>query len=129
MFVSERFLSRLAKLRKTHREAPLEEQIELVHQAFRTMLNDLPDDMVEELFEHITDRIIERSEDSEAFIDQARYLADVADLFSFQYDEENDPIHPNDWQLIGEVVNDFALDMDMQTLNYVMTRVVDHGGI
>ena len=129
MFVSERFLSRLAKLRKTHREASLEEQIELVHHAFRSMMNDLPDDMVEELFEHITDRIIERADDSEAFIDQARYLADVADLFTFQYDGENDPIHPNDWQLIGEVVNDFALDIDMQTLNYVMTRVVDHGGI
>lgn len=129
MFVSERFLARLAKLRKTHREAPREEQQELVRSAFLGMLNGLPGSMGEEIYELIVERIDQRSDGSTPFVDEAKYLADVADLFALQYDDENDPIHQEDWQLIGEIVNDYALDLDMPTVNYVMALVVDHHGV
>lgn len=129
MFVSQRFLGRLAKLRKTHREAPLAEQMDLVHDAFRGMLTGLPEQMVEEVYELIADRVIERADEGSSFIDEAKYLADVADLLTLQYDEEHDPIHPDDWELIGDIVNDYALDLDMETVNYVMKLVVDHHGV
>ncbi len=129
MFVSERFLGRLAKLRKQYREAPEEEQIRLVREAFLGMARGLPERMPEELFELVTDRILDRSDNESVFIDEAKYLADVADLFAGRYDEENDPIHPDDWELIGDVVNDYALDLDMPTVNYVMRLVVDHHGV
>ena len=129
MFVSQRFLGRLAKLRKTHREAPLAEQMDLVHDAFCGMLTGLPAQLVEEVYELVTDRIVERAENEASFIDEAQYLADVADLLTLQYDEENDPLHPDDWEIIGDLVNDYALDLDMETLNYVMKLVVDHHGV
>lgn len=129
MFVSQRFLGRLAKLRKEHRTDPLDRQLELVHEAFRGMITGLPEAMVEEVYELITDRILERAEDGAIFIDEAEYLADVADLLTLQYDEENDPLHPDDWELIGDLVNDYALDLDMETVNYVMKLVVDHHGV
>jgi len=129
MFVSERFLARLARLRKSHRDAPREEQVELVRSAFLGMMSGLPEGMAEEVFELVTDRIAERSNDDALFLDEAKYLADIADLFALQYDDENDPIHASDWQLIGEVVNDYALDLDMPTVNYVMALVVDHHGV
>ena len=129
MFVSQRFLGRLAKLRKAHREDPLDEQMRLVHDAFCGMLTGFPEQMVEEVFELVTDRIIERSDDAAIFVDEARYLADVADLLTAQYDEENDPLHPDDWELVGDIVNDYALDLDMDTVNYVMKLVVDHHGV
>ena len=129
MFVSKRFLSRLAKLRKTHRESDRDEQIELVRDAFLGMLGGLPDNMAEDVFELVTDRLIARMDPDALFLDEARYLADVADLFSLQYDEENDPIHPDDWQLLGEIVNDYAFDLDMPTVNYTMKLVVDHHGV
>lgn len=129
MFVSERFLARLAKLRKTRREAPHDEQVELVRGAFLGMMTGLPGQMSREIFELVVDRIEERSDHGSFFLDEARYLADVADLFALQYDEEHDPIHPDDWSLIGDIVNDYALDLDMQTVNYVMKLVVDHHGV
>lgn len=129
MFVSQRFLGRLAKLRKAHREAALAEQVDLVHDAFCGMLTGLPEQMVEEVFELVTDRILERAGEDTIFIDEATYLADVADLLTLQYDEENDPLHPDDWELIGDVVNDYALDLDMETVNYIMKLVVDHHGV
>ncbi len=129
MFVSERFLARLARLRKRHGDAPPEEQVELVREAFVGTLGDLPADMATEVFETLADEIRKRAEPEAAFLDEARYLSDIADLFSLQYDEENDPIHGEDWQLIGEIVNDYALDLDMPTVNYVMRLVVDHHAI
>ncbi len=129
MFISERFLARLAKLRKGHREAPRDEQITAVRDAFLGMMSGLPGDMAEEIFELVTDQINARSDESAPFIDEARYFADVADLFALQYDEKNDPIHPDDWRLIGEIVNDYAFDLDMTTVNYVMALVVDHHGV
>ena len=129
MFVSQRFLGRLAKLRKEHRTDPLDRQMELVHEAFHGMITGLPETMVEEAYELVTDRILERAEEGAVFIDEAKYLADVADLLTLQYDEEHDPLHPDDWELIGDLVNDYALDLDMETVNYVMKLVVDHHGV
>ncbi|MFW6293559.1 MAG: hypothetical protein ACOC7V_14735, partial [Spirochaetota bacterium] len=114
--MSQRFLGRLAKLRKEHRTDPLDRQMELVHETFRGMITGLPEAMVEEVYELVTDRILERAEEDAIFIDEAEYLADVADLLTLQYDEENDPLHPDDWELIGDLVNDYALDLDMETV-------------
>ena len=128
MFASQRFLARLAKLRKSHREAPLDEQVDLVRSAFLGMLSGLPEQMPQEIYELIAERLVERR-GQENYLDTARYLADIADLFALQYDERNDPIHPDDWRLLGEIVNDYALDLDMPTLTYVMRLVVDHHGV
>lgn len=129
MMSSKRYLTRLAKLRKEHRESPLEEQVELAGDAFRSLLAGLPGSMASDIFESVADRVQRRMSDEEIFLDEARYLADVADLFCGAYDEEADPIHDEDWQLIGEIVNDYALDLEMETVNYVMRFVVEHHGI
>jgi hypothetical protein len=129
MFASERFLSRLAKLRKEYRESPTDELVELVRSAFTSMLTGLPDSMPDDIYESVSERIIARGDQSESYLDQATYLSDVADLFALQYDEKTDPLHRDDWELIGQIVNDYALDLDMETVNYVMRLVVDHHGI
>jgi hypothetical protein len=129
MFVSERFLARLAKIRKSHREAPTDEQMELVRDAFVGQLNGLPNRMADDIFELFTERMMQRADGATAFLEAAGYLSDFIDLFALQYDEQNDPLHPDDWSLIGEVVNDYAHDLDMPTVNYVMRLVVDHKGL
>ena len=129
MFVSERFLARLAKIRKSHRHAPADEQIELVRAAFLGMLHGLPNRMPDEIFELFTEQMMQRSDEKTSFLEAASYLSDIADLFALQYDEQNDPLHPDDWSLVGEIVNDYANDLDMPTVNYIMRLVVDHNGI
>ena len=129
MFQSERFLGRLSKLRKEHRNASHDEQVELVRPAFTGTLPPLPGSMVDEVFDLFAERIVERHGTDGVFFDDARYLADVADLLSGQYDEQNDPLERDDWSVVGDVVNDYALDLDMGLVTYVMKLVVDHGGI
>ncbi|TVQ20323.1 MAG: hypothetical protein EA382_15160 [Spirochaetaceae bacterium] len=129
MFQSERFLGRLSKLRKEHRDEPHDEQVALVRPAFIGVLPALPGSMADEVFDLFAERIIERSGSAGVFFDDARYLADVADLFAEQYDEQNDPLDRSDWAVIGDIVNDYALDLDMGWVTYVMKLVVDHGGI
>ncbi len=129
MFSSDRFLKRLAKLRKEHREAPTEEQIKLTRPLFIGFLRSLPPQMADELFDVFNDRIVERMGDDELYFDAAQYLADVADLFAEQYDTDHDPLVQEDWPLVSQIVNDFAVDLDMETVNYVMQLVVEHHGV
>ena len=129
MFTSERFLGRIAKLRKQHREATVEEQVDLVRGAFTSMLAGLPGGMAEDVYESISEKLQGRMEPDAVYLDAAKYLSDVADLFALQYDDKADPIVAEDWGLIGEIVNDFALDLEMELVNYVMSRVVDHHGL
>jgi hypothetical protein len=128
MYYSERFLGRVAKLRKEHREAPESEQVELVREAFTGLIRSIPQRMVEEVFDQFTERLLSRAEDDRIFIDRAEYLADVADLLAGQYDTEHDPLHPEDWRLVSEIVNDYAMDLEMNQLSYIMQLVVEHHG-
>ncbi|MFP4377828.1 MAG: hypothetical protein ACLFP4_12365 [Spirochaetales bacterium] len=129
MFSSDRFLKRLAKLRKEQRDAPREEQVELTRELFLGFMRSLPPQMADEVFDSFNDRIVERMGEDELYFDAARYLADVADLFAEQYDTEHDPLVRDDWVMVGEIVNDFALDLEMETVNYVMRLVVEHHGV
>jgi hypothetical protein len=126
MFYSDRFLKRLARLRKEHREAPEEEQVELVREAFTGLVRGAPDAMVAEIYEQFAERIVNTADDGRIFIDRAEYLADIADVLAGQYDGEHDPLSEEDFRLLGEIVNDYALDLDMGQVNYIMQLVVEH---
>jgi hypothetical protein len=128
MFTSERYLTRLARLRKEHRDAPLDDQVALARDAFIGLFPGLPKLMVEEIHDAFSDRISSRLVPGELYLERASYLADIADLFNGQYDEQNDPIHEDDWSLVSEIVNDYAIELDMGIVNYVMRLVVDHHG-
>lgn len=126
MFYSDRLLKRLARLRKDHREAPEEEQVELVREAFTGLVRGVPEAMVTEIYEQFAERIGATPDDERIFIDRAEYLADIADVLAGQYDSEHDPLDEADFRLLGEIVNDYALDLDMGQVNYIMQLVVEH---
>ena len=128
MFTSERFLSRVARLRKEHRDEPVDRQVELAREAFLGLLGRLPPAMAREAYEVFSERVLERAGAEGCFFDHAAYLSDLADLFNGQYDTDNDPLVAEDWPLVAEIVNDYALEMDMGTVNYVMCLVIDHHG-
>lgn len=126
MYYSEKFLKRLARLRKDYRDAPEEEQLELVREAFTSLVHSVPGAMVTELYEQFSARLRANPADDRIFIDRAEYLADVADILAGQYDTEHDPLGEEEWRLIGEITSDYALDLDMGQLNYIMQLVVEH---
>ncbi len=127
MFSSDRFLKIAHKYLKEHRETDSEvEKLDSLCDLARGRMDHLPAELTDELLDHFRDRVEEHGDGPERL---ARHLADVVDLFKGEYDEQNDPFDRRDWEAVGSAVSDTALDLDMDTVNYVMRLVVDHHGV
>jgi hypothetical protein len=127
MFPSDRFLSRIAGLKKTKRNDSLEQQIDAIRVAFVDACRNLPAPLVLALFEEFESSL--KPEGDESAFDHGTVLGDIVDVLHGQYDSENDPLDQEDWSLIGAVLSDFAFDLDMELVTYVMKLAVDHGGV
>ena len=55
-------------------------------------------------------------------------MRSIIELFNFEFDpKEDNYIMNEDWDFIKETVSDYALDLDDQTLTYIMWFVVEKG--
>jgi hypothetical protein len=54
-------------------------------------------------------------------------MADMIDLFQLDYDETYDRLEPEDWSYLKELVNSWAMDMNMEVVTYIMQLVVAAG--
>ncbi|WP_455381737.1 hypothetical protein [Salinispira pacifica] len=129
MFASERFRRRVNRIRKEFRNASEEDVQRELLRAFDLVLSHIPEDMRADLFQYFLDRRPERTDRFPDLLAYSEYLGDVIDLFNLDYDEEHDPLLPDDWEYIRDTVSDFALDLDMNLVNYVMQLVVAKGYI
>jgi hypothetical protein len=130
MFASQRFAGNLARLRKAHRTSPPEEQLERVRAAFTDAVGSLPNGMADEILDHFLSRIAPDAVDGEQTIfDQCEPLSEVLDVLAGQYDEETDPLTRPDWAALAEITSDFAHELDMELVNYIMKRAVDHNAL
>ena len=128
MNASRRFLFRASQIRKKQRTDALEIQIDSIGSAFGDALTELPAGMADELFAHFGRELVTATEE-EMYGDCAQRLADVIDLFDYDYDLDDDPLLAEDWQVIRDIVSEHALVLDMRLVSYVMSLVVDHGQI
>lgn len=150
MHPSDSFLHKLRKIRKQLAENPAgaEESVQhLVREAFHSSVPALPNTLVDELFEHFNRRLTaatgtphavagrdadsgsRQEHNSHEELDRLEPLADVVDLLSEDYDENSDPLQAEDWKAIRDIFSDYAAELDMRTVNYVMRLVVDHGAV
>ena len=129
MHASERFLHKLRRLKKQGEEIDADALRGQVDHAFSHSLPGIPSEMVQELFAHFYDRAVPDDTPFYIAVERLEVLGDVIDLLSSDYDDEADPIPPEDWQAIRDIVSSYAVDLDMGLVNYVMKRVLDHGQI
>jgi hypothetical protein len=54
-------------------------------------------------------------------------LSDMVDLFHLDYNNDYNSLALEDWVFIKDLVNVWALEMDMDTVTYIMQQVVDSG--
>lgn len=109
MFRSQAFLRQFASTPEDDRVA-----------YFRRFLPPLPEGMADDLFAGVEDRLLS---DPESF---EQTLADMVDMMWMQYDDTADPLATEEWQLLRDLIDQYAIDLDMQLVEYVMERVVNH---
>jgi hypothetical protein len=124
MFQSRAFQKRL---RKIDASADTDRFIGDVQAAFASTLAFLPEPMQAELFDYFAGKY--RAVEDRYTVDDALFLGEVVDLFTGEYDEESDPLDDEDWDFVKDVIDENALELDMETMNYVMKLVVDKGAL
>ena len=130
MHPSERFLHKLRRIKKEgHEQVDAATFREQVHDAFSHSLSGMPPEMVEEIFEHFYERSVPTNTPFYIAIERLEVLGDVVDLLNNDYDDEADPFTASDWEALRDIVSAYAVELDMSLVNYVMTRVVEHGRI
>ena len=136
MPASDSFLHKLRKIRKQLEDS--QDHIrQRVRDAFHGSVPALPEALVDELFEHFDRRLAASAAGKSATTERSphdelsRYepLADVVDLLSQDYDENADPLQPEDWPVIRDVFSNYAGELNMRTVTYVMRLVVEHGAV
>ncbi len=126
MYPSQPYVKQLRRIAKEATALSPQEAEGRLREAFGRGLSGIPVELAEELFDFYLDRIT--ADGSEAvypdLVDSFMHTAAVIDLFGRSYDDEADPLAADEWQFLAETVPDFAPDMDMQTLQYVMGHLV-----
>jgi hypothetical protein len=118
MFHSRSFIAQAQKIRK-HAAGDGDEFVRRLAEQFSRQLSHLPRELSSELFDHC---MATRSDTDQ----RVQALGDILDLMYQQYDEAVDPLLPADWQLLRDIIDQFAADLDMAVVQYVMERVVSH---
>ncbi|MFW5827376.1 MAG: hypothetical protein ACOCU4_04755 [Alkalispirochaeta sp.] len=118
MFHSRSFIAQAQKIRKHAAGDPAAYAREL-EERFVRQLSHLPAEAAADLFAHCRATRTDRDE-------QAQVLGDLLDLMHQQYDDEADPLLPEDWVVLREIIDQHAGELDMTLIQYVMERVVSH---
>jgi hypothetical protein len=116
------------RIRKLEKERIAEPAIMMVRlrELFSQSVRTVPPRMLEEFFLQLVESYSGEKFDKEAFYDR---LYAAADLFSCDYDDRDSVLSFEEWKLVGELVSDYGVDIDDDTLTYIMSRVVDHGAL
>ena len=89
----------------------------------------LPEQMRDEVFQYLVDRYAARGAQFPDFFAYTDYLGDFIDLLNLDYDEQRDPLFPEDWEYLRDIMSDFAEDLDMGVVSYTMGLVLKKGYI
>jgi len=127
MFQSSAFQKQLRKIDSSAADKDEDRIVEEVRSAFEHSLSFLPGPMQAELFDFFSRKY--RADAASYTVDDALFLGEVIDLFTGEYDEEKDPLDSEDWDFVKDSIDENALELDMQLVNYVMKLVVDKGAL
>ena len=121
MSESDKFFISLKKIGKSGKDQPVRDRREEIRKAFFTHTTVLPEEMQYDIF----DFYVERHTDFEELI---KALSVLVDLFTEDYDLDEDNIDSEDWVYIKDVTSDFGYELEESLLTYVMSLVMGHGG-
>lgn len=125
MYGSERFRRRITKIPRSHPDATEADRVAIARSGFAGCLAGFPEEMVDDLFAYFHDQNAALLQQNGTLDQYSDRLGAALDLFLLDYDTEADPLTRKDWQFVRESIDTFAVEMDMNVVNYVMALIVE----
>jgi hypothetical protein len=125
---ADRFYRRMLKIARDEKEG--DEKLEQIRDAFIGSLPALPEEFCSELFWGCADALkLASLGDRDELHEASKSLTMVVELFWEEFGTTSGELPEKIWDTIRDCVNDYALELDENLLNYVMREVVDQGKI
>jgi hypothetical protein len=123
MYRSDRFEREFHRILKEHNHDMNAPQVGTrAERLFASHLRGYPSPFVSELFAYALDRVEQGTAEVSLF-------GVIIDLLWRDYDDQGDPLSSQDWEFLRDLVDEYAGDLDMAAIQYIMERVVSHGAI
>ena len=129
MYGSERFRRRMLKLPRSHPDATPQQRIDQARSGFSACLSGFPEGLVDDVFEYFHDKNAPLLQADGTLPEYSERMGAMLDLFLLDYDVSGDPLTHEDWQFVRDTVDTFAVDMDMDVVNYIMALIVEKGAL
>ncbi|WP_028972854.1 hypothetical protein [Spirochaeta cellobiosiphila] len=124
---THRFEQQLKQLKKRLFQENLTNITDEVGVIFKDSLKRYPEDFVKEIYLHFRPSLLiaEGEANWDKYFDLTAKLMDVIDLLNEEYSPESSLLEDSFWQFLGAIINDFAEDLDLDTLQFIMKILVD----
>jgi len=119
--MSNEFMRHYRQLKKKKPDTPLEDLKKDLYSILDRSLPPMPEALVEEAFQYFIVPV--QTED------ELEKAADLVDFFHDTLEVEKSVLEEVDWLFIRDLVNMFALDLDLDFISYVMEVMVSQGWI
>lgn len=87
---------------------------------FAKFLRHIPRGMSSELFQYGWQSYLAGSSDT---------LPELCDVLLMEYDADANLLQKEDWSFLCDVVNEYATDMDMELVQYIMKYIVEYDAL
>lgn len=126
MSETDRFSSLVRNVRKRYRGVENGDGIQELEDAFVSCMVYLPEDLKCDLYRYFLETYGGSTADEKWDVLTDKLL-ELTYLFEGEYERATESFSLGDWEFIRESVSDFALDLDQETLTYVMKQIVSRG--
>ena len=129
MYVSDKYNKHVRKIRSNSKDKPEERLLGEIREVYLANLNNLPVNMRHDLFNSFVQMYYESENQRQDIFVFAEHLGGVIDLFNREYDDANTTMSDREWIVVRDLTDEFADDLDLETLTYVMNELLSGGHI
>lgn len=90
-------------------------------------MNSIPENAAEDLFFHFMDDSADRYTSVDEVLDKSVKLEMLINLFEGDLMDDEEPFTTTEWGFIRETVNEAAMDMEIDQIEFIMSIIVSRG--
>jgi hypothetical protein len=129
MYISDRYLKQVRKIRRNSQDKSEERLLAEIREAFLVQFNQLPANMRHDLFNAFVEIYFDSDTRFRDVFEFAEHLGALIDLYNREFDDPNRKMTDQEWMVVKNLTDDFAEELDIETLTYVMNQLLSGGYI
>jgi hypothetical protein len=129
LYVSDRYLKKVRKIRQNSQGKPEERILAETREAFLVQFGHLPLNMKHDLFNAFVELYVSGESPYPDVFEFAQHLSALVDLYNREFDDPNIKMSEKEWIAVKNLTDEFAEELDIETLTYVMNQLLSGGYI